>query len=408
MKIRIPERAFNEVYLPYLYTRTRNEIYYGGASSGKSRFVAQKKIVQHLSEKGRKTLVVKKVAKTIRHSAFAEIVGVLNAWNLRGLFKVNKSDMEIIRKDGATSFVFAGLDDVEKLKSIVGITDVWVEEATEITQEDYQQLNIRMRGGTLSKQIILSFNPVSALSWIKKYFFDQKRENTSILKTTYLDNRFLNKDDHEILEQLKNDDPVYYRIYALGEWGVLGNLVWTNYTVEDFDKNAFTEQQLYHGADWGFNEPSAIIRIGFKDAKIYIIDGIYAKGLTNTELIKEVAMMFTEKDLAGEEYVNKDYSIIGDSSEPARIKEFRQHGWKMRPAKKGKDSVKFGIDFVRRHEIIIHPSVQDFINEISAYKYREDKDGNILDEPLDVNNHYMDATRYSLEDLAHERRIKWG
>jgi phage terminase large subunit len=387
--------------LPYLGNGKRIEIFYGGASSGKSVFIAQKKVYQHLKERGRKTLVVRKVGKTLRHSTFAEIKKVITEWGLNHvLFRVNKSDMEITRVDGGSQFVFAGLDDVEKLKSIQGITDIWIEEATEITQEDFQQLNLRLRGkGGPSKHIIMSFNPVSALSWIKKFFFDTTSDNLKILKTTYKHNRFIDDEDKAEIERLKTVDPVYYQIYALGNWGVIGNLVYTNYVEEEFDRDAFNDSQIYQGLDWGYNDPSAFIKVGYKDGEIYIMNSLYVKGLTNTELMSVAG---------GEKWIDRKKIIIADSSEPARIKEWRNHDWKVRPAKKGKDSVKFGIDFIRRHKIHIHPENQDYINEIQGYAYREDKDGHVLEEPIDFNDHLMAAKRYAFEDLAHERKLKWG
>ena len=184
--------------------------------------------------------MVRKVARTLRNSAFAEICGVIEKWNLRNsVFKINKSDLEILRVDGGSRFIFAGLDDVEKLKSIKGVTDQWIEEASEISHDDYKQLNLRMRGHTgFPKQIISTFNPISALAWQRGFFFDREKlnedgriiemaGNVKILKTTYKDNKFLTEDDIEEIERLEEVDPMYYRVYALGEWGVIGNLVYT-------------------------------------------------------------------------------------------------------------------------------------------------------------------------------------
>lgn len=398
MKVTISRKVFNKVYLPYLDNDKRYEIIYGGAGSGKSVFLAQKKVYQHLKDKGRKTLVVRKVGKTIRHSAFAMIKEIIYRWNVESLFNIPKgaSNFDITGPNG-NQFIFTGLDDVEKLKSIVGITDVWIEEASEITEEDFNQLDLRLRGKTpFPKQIGLTFNPISALSWLKKRFIDTVDPRVSVLKTTYRDNRFLDEEYTEVLESLKDKDYVYYQIYTLGEWGVLGNLVYSNYVVEDFPREDEHYSSIYAGVDFGFNDPSAVVKIGWKDDELYILDELYRKGLTNTELIQEIE---------DSKVVSKSHHLTGDSSEPARIKEFRQAGYNIRGAEKGKDSVKFGIDWVRRHRIHIHTSCQNFLNEIQSYKYREDKDGNVLEEPVDMNNHLMDAMRYALEPLIKQRPL---
>lgn len=419
INVEISKSVFNPVYLPYLDNDTRFEVFYGGASSGKSVFVAQKKVYQHLLAPGRHTLVVRKVARTLRHSAFAEVVGVIRRWNLYNtVFRVNKSDMEIIRIDDKSRFIFAGLDDVEKLKSIRGVTDQWIEEASEITEDDFKQLNLRMRGQTgFPKQIDLTFNPISALSWQKRFFFDFPKPNATVLKTTYLDNQFLEEEDRQEIEALKERDPMYYKIYGLGEWGVIGNLVYTNYVIEEFDDTEFSDTQVYQGIDWGFNDPSVFIKIGFKDAEIYILDYVYKKKHTNIEFLQAVEQRNGkyENDRSVPAFM-KNKPTKADSSEPARIKEWRQKGWMVIPARKGHGSVKFRIDFIRRHRIHIQPWQQEFVNEITSYCYREVQTSvNGLpkaipdpDNPVDFNNHLMDAMGYALEDLANERKIRFG
>ena len=395
---KLDKSVFNETFYPYLEKDKGDEVYYGGASSGKSVFVAQKKVFQHLKDAGRKTLVARKVARTLRQSVFAEVCNVLSEWHLMNkVFRVNKSDMEITRVDNATKFVFAGLDDVEKLKSIQGITDVWVEEATEISFKDYTQLKLRARHGRFANQMILTYNPVSALSWLKGVFHDRPDPDRLIVKTTYKDNRFLKQETRDFIERLAIDDPEYYKIYGLGDWGVLGNLVYSNYIIESFDTNAFNDSDIYYGLDWGYNDPSAFVKMAYKDREIYILDGLYRSGLTNLELMREV-----------EERFGKDMRITADSSEPARIEEWRKAGWKIEGAEKGKDSVKFGIDFCRRHLIRIHENMVEFAGEIQSYGYRENKqstgeDDKYLEEPIDARNHYMDAMRYGFEKLAYER-----
>jgi phage terminase large subunit len=313
------------------------------------------------------------------------------------LFKVNKSDMEITCRNG-NQIIFTGLDDVEKLKSIAGITDIWVEEASEITQEDFTQLDLRLRGkSAYPMQITLSFNPISALSWIKSFFFDKPKDNSARFKTTYKDNDFLDEEYKNVIEDLKNQDPTYYQIYALGEWGVLGNLVFTNYAFEDIPYKEEDFDAIYQGLDFGFNHPSAFIKVGFKDDELYVYDELYEKGLTNAELIDEVAKI-----------AHKKKQIIADSAEPARIKEFRQHGLNVQASVKGKGSVKDGIDWLKRKKIHISKQCPNLLAEMQQYSYKEDKDGNVQDEPVEFKDDAIAALRYAIEPVRRRRTITAG
>ena len=390
----LPELT-NDIYYPLYKDTNRYLVLYGGAGSGKSVFAAQKTLVRLLTEKPHRFLVVRKVAKTLRYSVFSLFQDMITQWNLTPLFKINKSDMTITCING-NQIIFAGLDDVEKLKSIAGITGIWIEEASELEQKDFQQLDLRLRGPTkYYKQIILTFNPISALHWLKKVFFDFKKDNATIVKSTYKDNKFIDPEYVKVLEDLKNQDETYYKIYALGEWGVLGNLVYTNYVVEDIPLNDESYNAIYYGLDFGYNDPSALIKIGWKDSEIYVLDEIYERHLTNAELIKLC-----------ESKVDKKHLIIADSAEPDRIQEFKKAGFRIQPCTKGKDSVKFGIDWLKRRKIHIHPSCVNTIKEIQTYKYKENKDGNVLDEPVDFNDHAMAALRYGTELLRNTKEVR--
>lgn len=389
---RLPKLT-NEVYYPYYHNRDRYLLLYGGAGSGKSVFCSQKLLVRMLTETGHRFLIVRKVARTLRNSVFSLIRDTISQWNMTSLFKINKSDMEITCANG-NSIIFAGLDDVEKLKSIAGITGVWVEEASELSQSDFQQLDLRLRGRTDHyKQILISFNPISELNWLKGYFFDFKKDSCTILKTTYQDNQFIDADYRRVLEELKDQDYNYYRIYALGEWGILGNLVYNNWMVEEIPADLNRYKAVYYGMDFGFNDPSVCLAIGIKDQEIYVFDEIHRTKLTNTEWIEQV-----------KQSVSLDASIIADSAEPDRIQEFYQAGYKgIVPANKKKHSIKAGIDFLRSIKIYIAPHCTHTIKEIQAYSYREDKDGHVLDEPMPFNDHCMDALRYGTQYMRKAR-----
>lgn len=353
-------------------------------------FSVQKVLFRILTESDHRFLVVRKVAKTIRNSIFALFKDIITQWGLLPHFDIIESKLVIINNLNGNEILFAGLDDVEKIKSIAGITSILIEEASELKQADFDQLDLRLRGYTKNyKQIILSFNPISVLHWLKKRFFDVVVPNATIVKSTYQNNKFIDTEYKRVLEGLKDKDYLYYMVYCMGEWGSLGEMVFSNYEVRDFSLDMQLYNTIKHGIDWGYNDPSAYVRVGIKDDVIYIMAEMYKTKLTNTELIKEADAVH-----------NKAYPIVGDASEPSRIKEFQQAGYRISSAKKGPGSIKAGIDYIRGRKIVIHPDCVNFLKEITHYQYKQDKHGNVLEEPVDAMNHLLDALRYSLEDLS--------
>ncbi|MFA7468598.1 MAG: PBSX family phage terminase large subunit [Desulfotomaculaceae bacterium] len=394
INLNIPAGAFNTAYIPYINTTGRYEIFYGGAGSGKSRFAAQKNIIKACRRK-RKILVTRKVGRTLRDSVFAEVREVLTTWGLVDYCNINKTDMTTELPNGSV-FLFRGLDDVEKVKSISGVTDIWGEEASELSQSDFTQLDLRLRG-VEDPQIILTFNPVLATHWLKKHFFDQDHGAT-ILKTTHKDNRYLDQGYRDLLESLKEQDFYHYQVYALGEWGTLGELILTNYVIEEYDLNPENYKNVNSGLDFGFMEPSALLQVGERDGELYILEELYRTKLTNQELIDAV-----------EDTRAKEYPVIADSAEPDRIKEFQQRGFKITGAKKGKGYKKYAIDTLRRKRIHVHPSFINFKNEIEAWQYKKTKDGVVLEEPCEYNDHLMDALIYGTQHLREgPRKAKAG
>lgn len=219
----------NPVYYPLYSNADRYLVLMGGGSSGKSVFTAQKMIYRCLTETGHRFLALRKVKNTIRDSVFTELKKVISSWGMRELFIIpaGVSSELYIRCVNGNEILFAGLDDVEKLKSIVGITSMWIEEASELTPEDFRQLDIRMRGQTANyKQIMMTFNPISITHWLKDEFFSgTDKADATTLKTTYKDNRFLDAAAIKVLEGFKQTDPYYYMVYCLGEWGIIGQSV---------------------------------------------------------------------------------------------------------------------------------------------------------------------------------------
>lgn len=227
LNININKQVFNPVYLPYLDDHHRYEVYWGGAGSGKSVFVAQKKVYKGLKQK-MNLMVVRQTGDTNRDSTFALFKQVLTKWNLRQYCKIRESDMRITLPSG-NGIIFKGLDDAEKLKSVTfengELTDIWIEEASETMEEDFNQLNIRLRGGSEKKNTTVSFNPVDINHWLKKRLFDVPPDDCVRLHTTYKDNKFLQEEDRKLLESYKDIDPYYYAVYCLGQWGTLGKTI---------------------------------------------------------------------------------------------------------------------------------------------------------------------------------------
>jgi phage terminase large subunit len=228
IKVQLPKRAFNKAYVDYLDDPSRYLVFYGGAGSGKSYFIAERYILHLMQRPMMNVLVVRAVGNTNRDSTFALFKQIISKWGLSQLFKVTESDLRITCTNG-NSVIFKGLDDSEKLKSITfakgELTDVWIEEASETLEADFNQLNLRIRGKGTQKQIVVSFNPIDINHWLKKRFFDRKDDDIKILHTTYRDNRFLDDEYIALLESYKTTDPYYYAVYCLGMWGTYGKTI---------------------------------------------------------------------------------------------------------------------------------------------------------------------------------------
>ncbi len=218
-------RESNAAFLPLFFDEHRYLVLMGGGGSGKSIFAGRKVLERCMAEPGHRWLVCRKVARTLRDSCFAQLRGQLGEHYAGVKARVNKSDMGITFPNGSC-ILFAGLDDVEKLKSIYNITGIWIEEASELAEEDLSQLDIRLRGETrYYKQIILSFNPVSVTHWLKRRFFDVPDPRALVHRSTYRDNRFLDAEAIATLEGFREKDPYYYQVYCLGQWGVTGRSI---------------------------------------------------------------------------------------------------------------------------------------------------------------------------------------
>lgn len=207
-----------------------------------------------LSSRNFSYLIVRKTGKSIRNSVFRLLAEMISEMELHSLFRINKTEMTITCVTGS-SLITSGLDDVEKLKSVANINRIWIEEASEITETDFNQLDLRMRGQSkIGYQMTLTFNPISETHWLKKKFFDVGMDSSYILKTTYLDNRFLDEQYINTLKELERQDEQYYRIYALGEWGTVGNMIYSNWRKDDLSNIKESFDNIYNGLDFGLTQ----------------------------------------------------------------------------------------------------------------------------------------------------------
>lgn len=370
-------------------------INYGGAGSGKSYTQTQYEIIRCL-QKQEKLLVIRKVGTTLKDSVVALFVSILNSWGLEDFYTENKST-QFIQFSNGSCILFKSIDDPEKIKSIAGITRIWIEEASELSQADFSQLNLRLRGRD-NLQITLTFNPIDEEHWIKSYFFDNETVNakTNIIRTTYKDNRFIDEAYKAELEGYQHIDKNYYKIYALGEWGGIteGRIFQIWEQIERFPEI----DGHWYGLDFGFsNDPTAIVKTIKWKNRIYFDERLYRVGLTNPDI---ASFMFADG--------YKGQVVICDSAEPKSIEELRRLGINAIEAQKGSGSIMAGIDFLKAHKVLVTQSSLNLIRENKYYQWKElppnrqTANKRFDNTPKDWMNHLKDACRYaySLGDFA--------
>ena len=398
MKLKIHKEIFAPVYIPYLEDwEKRYMVFYGGAGSGKSFFVAQSLVYKALKSR-RKILVLRKVNKTTKNSTFQLLLDILSQYKILTYCDINRTDYTITLPNGSV-FLCSGLDDPEKIKSITGLTDAWLEEATEFTVDDFSQVDLRIRDPYAKyQQLYLSFNPVSRASWCYLHFFadnpdmEEFRKEVRIIHTNYTHNPFLPQKFIDALLQMKATNEVYYKIYALGEFGSLDKLVYDNWQSFDFDHTTLRGTHLC-GLDFGYtHDPTALVAsvLVESERRIYVYREWGGPGYLNDEIAQHIKDLGYAKTL-----------IMADSAEEKSIAEIKRCGvHNIRGCVKGKGSILAGIDKLKQYELIIHPDCVNIIEELENYSWKKDKQTNeYINEPVDSWNHYLDALRYSLQCL---------
>ena len=375
----------------------RYNVYYGGGGSGKSYGAVQKVVLKALFNR-RRVLVIRKVGNTLRHSIYAVFKSILSKTGIG--YKENKTDMTLSMFNGSV-FLFKGLDDSEKIKSIADITDIVIEEASELTEDDFTQLDIRLRPlNEKHPQIFIMFNPVSKANWVYSYWFLNTDKKAKIIQSSYRDNKFLNDDYRKMLEDLKNTNPAYYKIYCLGEFATLDKLVFPIIHKQIINGERLRDLPLFAGMDFGYtNDPTAIIwgRYDKVNKTIYVTGEYFKKGMLNDEIAETLKSLGLSKEV-----------ITADSAEQKSIAEIRKNGiHRIRASVKGPDSIIHGIGWLSQNKIIVDERCAGLIEEFENYTWEKDKKtGEYINKPVDSFNHGIDAMRYGLESMMRPSGIK--
>jgi phage terminase large subunit len=397
----------NPKFYATLWDHNRFNVWVGGAGSGKSVGASQRDAYRLTAEPGHNYMILRKVGESNRYSTFADLVNKIDTWHLTPLYDISESALTIRNKCNGNEVIFRGMNDIrarEHAKSVTfksgPLTDIRLEEASEFEPEDFRQLNLRLRGQARQPfQMTLTFNPISVSHWLKAEFFDNAKPNATILRSTYLDNQWIDEDYKAELEALRLSDPTMYQVYALGEWGELGDAAFPNvvyepcpYKPEDFD-------QVLWGHDFGFQHFDATEGIGVKDGELYSFRELYVRQLVNSGVIAAAGPIVGKHELQR-----------GDSAEPKTILEWQQAGYNMVGVNKSgrPDFVKSGFAYLRGHRWHIDPEAcPGLAAEVRGAVYKKDKNGQPTEEIFSFRNDALAAARYAVDELI-QPATKWG
>lgn len=398
-KIYLPE-VVGKGYKEFWNCKKRYRVCKGSRASKKSKTTALWYIYNIMKYKGANLLVVRKTYRTLKDSCYTELKWAIHRLGVDAFFNCTQAPLEITYIPTGQKIYFRGLDDPLKVTSITvdvgSLCWLWIEEAYEINSEaDFDMLNESIRGEVetpLFKQITLTFNPWNDRHWLKARFFDKPDNDTLAITTNYTCNEWLDKADLQVFETMKVKNPRRYQVAGLGNWGIVDGLVYENWKEQEFnlDDVRTSATTSVFGLDFGYtNDPSALFCgiLDVKNKKLWVFDEMYEKALSNKDIYNNIVDMGFVKE-----------QIIADCAEPKSIDELKYYGIRrIQGAKKGKDSINNGIQWIQELEIIVHPRCVNFLTEISNYQWDSDKFGNKVNKPIDCFNHLMDAMRYALE-----------
>ena len=340
----------------------------GGTRSGKTYNILMWIIFRYsINHTGETITIVRKTFPSVRATVMRDFFDILRKYELYSEDNHSKSANEYILNDNLIEFI--SLDQPQKIRGRKRDL-LFINEANELTYEDWQQLVFRTSG-----RIILDFNPSDEYSWI--YDKVQTREDCDFYITTYKDNPFLDSAIVEEIERLKETDETYWQIYGLGQRGI------SKATIFQFQESEIPEDAefLSYGMDFGFNDPTTFVEVYRKENSLYARELLYRTNMTGYD----IARYLKEIELKG--------IIYADSARPEIIEELRRMGLPIRPTKKGANSVHAGIDVLKRHKLNVIGD--NFVQEMRNYKWVEDRSGKLTNIPQDGNDHLIDAFRYA-------------
>ena len=358
--------VFNRAY------RSTNRItcLQGGTRSSKTYSLCQLFIIKALQETGKTFTIVRKTLPACKGSVYRDFLNIVKELEMYSEEYHNKSELSFTLNGNLIEFI--SVDQPTKIRGRKR-NYLWLNEANEFSYEDWTQLILRT-----TEQIYLDYNPSDPYSWIYEKVLT--RDDCTFIKSTYLANPFLDEDTITEIERLKDIDPDYWRVYGLGEIGTIQTMIFRNFELVDDMQGRL----IGYGLDFGFtNSPTALVEIRVQDDNLYIKELLYQKRLTNTDLANKL------KEFG----INRQTEIIGDSAEPKSIEEIHRQGFNIKPAKKGA-GIHLGLDIMRRYKIHITKDSLNAIKEFRGYKWATDKNGDVLNVPVKVNDHLVDATRY--------------
>jgi len=390
-------KAFHFLYNGNIPDHIRYVILMGGRGSGKSRNLPPKPIKNTFKpSKKANILVVQKTFASIKDASYENIVQSIERLGLTNCFTITKSPMQIVNNLTGAKFLFRGLDNPEKLKSIEGVGTVIIEEADLLTERDFEILDLSIRGADDIK-IYLLFNPCAPTTFIKKEFIDKERDDTYIHHSTYLDNPYLGKSFYAKMERLKVENPKMYEIDGLGNFGVVEGLIYSNFAIEAFDEDAIIDKPTF-GLDWGWVHPATVIKTQLRDNTLYVVDEICESYLENDKLWGKIKAKGWDNEL-----------LNADCAEPKSIATFAGYGAKIRGTNKKSATVVEQIKIMQGFKIVVHPRCKNVIKELYSYKWKVDKNGDSIEKPVDVGDDCLDAMRYSINDiLSRSSKVETG
>jgi phage terminase large subunit len=403
-----PQNFPQPSFLRLFTAKERYLVCHGGGGAGKSYAAAQKVVFKSLKYPDSRTIVIRKYAPQMQVTAFRMLKEIIQENGFPA--NINNTAMKISFPNGSEIHCLAIVDTARgeaasRIKSLTDVSDMWLEEPTELSRDEFDMIELRLRGrelgGSRKRQILMTFNPIDRNHWLHDRFFNNDDspiadDDTTVQHYTYIDNIFLDEAYKRFLENIK--DKNRYKVYTKGEWGELGDLVYENWHAwgdKDYNDPKYKDLEfdaIIGGADFGYAHPSAFVLVGLKEDEheLYILEEVYQHGTLNRDFIDSIKSKLKERV----KYV-ESVPIYCDASEPASIEEMKQGGLK---AIKAEKNILDGITSVRQYDIIIDTKCNSFLGEIKGYMRQKDAGGHVLEMPNKKAgfDDLMDALRYAV------------